>query len=154
VPRRFRSRRILIIAALTVALSVGIVFASVPYLPHSNPPHASITSPITQKVQGGTATYPGKAELNLPTLADNETFAVRVKVTNGTATFCALLDATFQAWLVSGNPSASTFPSSSCIIEEETAQDTLIFLPTSQGSWDIAALNYSPTEITVLYSPA
>ena len=154
VPRSFWRRRIIIVAALTVALSVGIVFASIPYLPHTTPPHSSITTPITQKVRGGTQTYPGYAELNLPTLSDNETFAVRVAVTNGTATFCAILASTFQAWAFSGNPSASTFPSSYCSIYEQTAQATLTFLPSSAGSWDIASLNYSPTQITVVYSPA
>jgi hypothetical protein len=154
VPRNFLRRRTLIIAALTVALSVGIVFASVPYLPHSVPPHSSITSPLTQNIRGGNQTYPGHAELNLPGLSNNESFAVRVNVTNGTATFCAILASTFQAWAFSGNPSANTFPSTSCVIEVQTAQDTLTFLPKIQGSWDIAALNYSPTELTVLYSPA
>jgi len=154
VPRKFWRRRIIIIAAFTVALSVGIVFASIPYLPHSIPPHSSITSPITQKVHNGTQTYPGFAELNLPTLSNNETFAVRVTVTNGTGTFCAILASTFQAWVFSGNPSASTFPRSSCSIYVQTIQDTLSFLPPNSGSWDIAALNFSPTDITVAYSPA
>jgi hypothetical protein len=154
VPRSFWRRRIIIIAALTVALSIGIVFASIPYLPHTITPHSSITTPITQKVQGGSQTYPGYAELNLPTLFNNETFAVKVAVTNGTATFCAILASTFQAWALSGNPSASTFPSSYCRTYVQTVQATLTFLPSSAGSWDIAALNYGPTEITVVYSQA
>ena len=154
MPRSFWRRRILIVAVLTVALSVGIVFASIPYLPHTIPPHSSITTPITQKVHGGTQTYPGYAELNLPTLSNNETFAVRVAVTNGTATFCAILASTFQTWAFSGNPSSSTFPSSYCSIFEQTVQATLSFLPPSAGSWDIISLNYSSTDITVVYSPA
>jgi len=154
VPRSFWRRRIIVVAALTVALSVGIVFASIPYLPHTAPPHSSITTPITQKVRGGNQTNPGYAELNLPTLSDNESFAVRVVVTNGTATFCAILASAFQAWAFSGNPTASTFPSSYCSIYVQTTHDTLTFLPTSSGSWDIAALNYSPTQIAVVYSPA
>jgi len=157
VPRRFLKRRTLVIAAITVALSIGIVFASVPYLPHSIAPHGSIRVPVSHSVSGGNQTYPGFFALSLPGISNSESFALGVTVTGGIASFCVLQELTYQNWVSSystvSNP-GNTFPASACILREQTTQSVLSFLPTTSGTWDVAALNTSLQPITVLFSPA
>ena len=154
MPRRFSKRRTLIIAALTVALSVGIVFASVPYLPHPPPPHLSLPSPITQIVPAESLGKPGTYSLKIPNLSSADNFFLGVNVTNGMAGFCVIDDIPYEVWAQSSNPSNSTFPSSSCILQEHTVQDVLKFLPTHTATWDIVVLNNNPTLIRVDFSPA
>jgi hypothetical protein len=159
VPRRFSKRRTLVIAAITVALSVGIVFASVPYLPHSVARHGSIKLPVSHIVLAGTVTHPGFASLSLPGVSNNESFAVGVTVIGGSADFCPIEDATYQGWVASyyttSNP-GSTFPSGSCVPQEQMGivQGVISWSPTSSGTWDVAALNTSPQNVTVTFSPA
>jgi len=157
MPRRFLKRRTLVIAAITVALSIGIVFASVAYLPHSIAPHGSIRGPLSHSVSGGNQTHPGFFALSLPGISNGESFALGVTVTGGIASFCVLQELTYQNWVSSysttPNP-GNTFPASACILQEQTTQSILSFLPTSSGTWDVAALNTSPQNVTVTFSPA
>ena len=154
---KFLRLRTLIIAAAIVALSVGIVFASVPYLPHSIAPHGSIRVPVSHSVSRGNQTYPGFFALSLPGISNSESFALGVTVTGGIASFCVLQELTYQNWVSSystvSNP-GNTFPASACILREQTTQSVLSFLPTTSGTWDVAALNTSLQPITVLFSPA
>src|SRR6267143_3190086 len=150
---RFRKPRTIIIAVITVALSVGIVFATLPLLQHPVSPHGSLTTPITQPIGPGTSTSPGHTQLRLPGLPSNESFVVSVSVTNGNATFCALDNFHYQSWVSSGFAYGS-FPRSSCIVYEQTAQDTLTFVPTTAGDWFLVAFNYSPKTLSVLFAPA
>jgi hypothetical protein len=149
MPRRSWRRRTVIIGAAIVALSVGIVFASVPYLPH---PHKSIPFPQSYTVSAGSSTYPGYHALGLPPISNGENWAVRVTA-NETATFCVIQDSTYQNWARTTNPTWAAFPWNDCILQEQTAQSTLIFTATSQGPWDVATLNTNPTAIAVEFFP-
>jgi hypothetical protein len=79
--RRFLKRRTLIIAAIIVALSVGIVFASIPYLPH--PPPRTIQTPVSHDIRGGTQKNPGVYSLTLRGVSSTDNFAIGVNVVNG-----------------------------------------------------------------------
>jgi len=152
--RRFLRRRTLVIGAIIVALSVGIVFASIPFLPRS---HISIQTSVSHIVHAGGQSYPGVYALKIPGVLNNQNLAVDVNVINGTANFCVMEDSTFEPWALSGNQTngpGSTFPFNKCIAQEQTAQSTLQFTSTSQGTWDIVALNTSPTPVTVNFNPA
>jgi hypothetical protein len=152
-------RRTFVIATITVALSIGIVFASVPYLPHPPPPHATIKAPISHGIPGGNQTHPGFASLLLPGVNSNESFVVGVTVTGGSADFCPLVDSTYQNWVVSYSStpnSGSTFPSSACAPQElkGIVQTVITWSPTISGTWDIAALNTNSQSLTVTFYPA
>jgi hypothetical protein len=149
--RRFWRQRTLIIGAAIVVLSVGIVFASIPYLPHS---HNSITSPQSFAVNPGNSTYPGYHALLLPSISNGESLAIGVTVTGGAANFCVIPDAPYENWALIGQHGWASFPQNDCILQQQTAQGTLAFTATSQGTWDVAALNTNPTAITVRFSPA
>jgi hypothetical protein len=156
VPRRIWKRRTIIIAAFTVALSIGIVFASVPYLPHPPPPHLSLPNSITQIIPAASSPgYPGVNSLKIPNLSNSEKFFLNVNVTNGMAGFCVIEDTPYENWFRSATPPPnSTFPSDSCIVQEQTVQAQLQFLPTYFGTWDVVVLNNNPTLIRVDFSPA
>ena len=152
-------RRTLVIAAITVALSIGIVFASIPYLPHSIAPHGTIRAPVSRTVIGGNRTHPGFASLYLAGVSNNESFAVAVTVVGGSADFCAIADPAYQNWVSSyfaTSDPGGTFPSSSCVPQEEVGivQSVISWSPTGSGTWDVAALNTSPQNVTVTFSPA
>jgi hypothetical protein len=147
-------RRSFIIGAAIVIISVGIVFASIPFLPRN---HVSITSSATHSVHGGSQLYPGLYALKIPGVLNNQNLAVGVVVTNGTANFCVIEDSIVEPWVLSGNGTnapGNTFPFSSCIAQQQTAQGTIQFTATSQGTWDLVALNTSSTQITVDFNPA
>ena len=151
--RRFPKRRTIIIGAVIVALSVGIVFASIPYLPH--PPPRTIQTPVTHDIKGGTQKNPGIYSLTLRNVTASDNFAIGVSVTNGNATFCVMPDSNFISWEIN-NKTMGGIPFSfvSCILNVQTAQTTLRFTPTSQGNWDVVALNTNSQMITVDYTPA
>jgi len=151
--RRFLRRRTIIIGTVIVALSVGIVFASVPYLPH--PPPRTLQTPLTHSVRGGTQNNPGIFSLTLAGVSSNDNFAIGVNVTNGMATFCVMPESSFIIW-TSRNSTYGGIPFSfdSCILNEQTFQTTLRFTATSQGNWDVVAVNTNPQAITVDYTPA
>jgi hypothetical protein len=150
---RFRRPRIIIISAIIVALSVGIVFSALPLLQHPIAPHGSLTTPVTQTVGPGDSTYPGHSALRLPALPITESFVVALSVTNGNATFCVIDSSNYTSWS-SANFAFSSLQSGSCILYETTAQDTITFTPTIAGDWYIVALNTSQKTLTVLFSPA
>ena len=60
----------------------------------------------------------------------------------------------YENWAQSTNPTWAAFPWNDCILQEQTAQTTLTFTATSQGTWDVATLNTNPTAITVEFFPA
>ncbi len=158
MPRRFPKRRTFVIAAITVALSVGIVFASVPYLPHSIAPHGHLASAISHSVPGGDQTRPGFFALSLPGVSNNESFAVGVTVTGGAADFCVLTQFAYDNWVASYSTSANpgSTISSACIPQRLMGiiQSVISFKPPSSGTYDVAALNANPQNVTVTFSPA
>src|SRR5260370_4152555 len=91
--RRFLRRRTLVIASIIVALSVGIVFASIPYLPR--PPARTIQAPITHDIRGGNQNNPGVFSVLLQGGSNNDNCAIGVNVVNGTATFCVMPDSNY-----------------------------------------------------------
>lgn len=150
--RRFPRRRTLIIGAVIVALSVGIVFASIPYLPH--PPPRTIQTPVTHSIRGGSQQYPGVYSLTLRGVSSSDNFAIGVSVSNGMATFCVMPESNFINWTFNNSSGGIPFSFDSCILNVQTAQTTLRFTPTSQGNWDVVAVNTDPQTITVDYTPA
>ena len=153
--RRFPRRRTLIIGAVIVALSVGIVFASIPYLPH--PPPRTIQTPVTHDIRGGTQKNPGVYSLTLRGVSSSDNFAIGVSVTNGMASFCVMPETNFITWTFNNQSTVGGIPFSfdSCIPSVvQTAQTTLRFTPTSQGNWDVVAVNTNSKMITVDYTPA
>ena len=152
--RRFVRRRTLIIGAAIVVLSVGIVFASIPYLPH--PPPRTIQTPVTHSIRGGTQKNPGIYSLTLRDVSSTDNFAIGVNVTNGMASFCVMPDTNFISWTFNNQSTVGGIPFSfdSCILNILTAQTTLRFTPTSQGNWDVVAVNTNSQTITVDYTPA
>jgi hypothetical protein len=153
--RRFLRRRTLIIGAVIVALSFGIVFASIPYLPH--PPPRTIQTPVTHDIRGGTQKNPGVYSLTLRGVSSSDNFAIGVSVTNGMATFCVMPETNFITWTFNNQSTVGGIPFSfdSCIPSAvQTAQTTQRFTPTSQGNWDVVAVNTNSRMITVDYTPA
>jgi hypothetical protein len=152
--RRFLRRRTLIIGAGIVALSVGIVFASIPYLPR--PPPRTIQIPVTQSIRGGTQKNPGIYSLTLRGLSSSDNFAIGVNVTNGMASFCVTPETNFITWTFNNQSTMGGIPFAfdSCILSVQTAQTTLRFTPTSQGNWDVVAVNTNSQMIKVDYTPA
>src|SRR5690349_9969005 len=117
MPTRFWRVKTLIIAAGTVALSISLVFATIGYLPHSNPQHNSITSPVRQTVLAQNSSY-----VLIP-LTTTENFAVGVNVTGGSATFCIIKQTDYQTWMTPRT--YNNFPWNSCALQETTTKDTL-----------------------------
>lgn len=152
--RRFLRTRTLIIGAVIVALSVGIVFASIPYLPH--PPPRTIQVPVTHDIRGGTQKNPGVYSLTLRGVSSTDNFAIGVNVTNGTASFCVMPENNFISWTFANQTTQGGIPFSfdSCILNVQTAQTTLRFTPTSAGNWDVVVVNTNSQMITVDYTPA
>jgi hypothetical protein len=153
--RRWR-RRTIIIAIVIVALSAGLVFASLPYLQPPPTQTASIQTTYVHAVAGETPNGPGNFGLTIPNVPGNEPFAVNVTVVRGTAEFCVMADQTYRNWATFYNQSsAGPFPSSQCTFgpTQEMVHGILNFGLTA-GSWDIVALNYGATAITVYYSKA
>ena len=151
--RKFPRLRTIIIGAGIVALSVGIVFASIPYLPH--PPPRTIQTPVTRDIRGGTQKNPGIYSLTLRGVSSSDNFAIGVSVTNGMASFCVMPETNFITWTFNNStPGGIPFSFDSCILNVQTAQTTLRFTPTSQGNWDVVAVNTNSQMITIDYTPA
>ena len=154
--RRPWRRRSIITGAVIVALSVGIVFASLPYLQPPMTAHASISSTLSHLVDPGSSSHVGFYGLKLPNITNSETFYVGVNVINGTASFCVLAYQPYFNWAIAYNtPQSYSFPSGSCIFgpTQQISQDTLKFAITP-GTWVVAALNTGPLQLTVSFSPA
>jgi hypothetical protein len=150
MPRKFWRVKSLVIAAIIIALSISLVFATIGYFPHPNPQHNSITSPVTQTVPMQSGSVPGSRYVLIP-LTTTENFAVGVNVTGGPATFCIIKEPGYQDWTPG---TFDSFPWNSCVLHETTVKDTLTFTPTSTGNWDFVTLNTNPTEIIVEFTPA
>ncbi len=153
--RRWR-RRTTLIAVVVVALSAGLVFASLPYLQAPPTPHASIQTTYNHTIASQTSNGPGSFGLTIPNVPNNEPFAVNVTVVNGMASFCVMADQTYRNWATVYNSSSPyPFPSSQCTFgpTQEMTHGILNFGLTP-GTWDIVALNYGSSAITVYYSKA
>lgn len=150
-------RRSILIAAIIVALSVGLVFSLLPYLQPVPANHGSISQTYTHTVGVATANGPGNFGLTLPDVSTSEPFAVNVTVVGGTASFCLISYQTYFAWASAYNTTspAGSFPQNHCTYgpTRQTAHEVLNFAVTP-GTWDVVALNYSASVITVYYSPA
>lgn len=153
MPTKFWRIKTLVIAIVIVALSISLVFATIGYLPHPNPQHNSITSPVRQTVPMESGNVPGSTYVLIP-LTTTENFAVGVNVTGGSATFCIIKEPGYQVWVQSQARSFGSFPWSNCSLQETTAKDTLNFTPTSTGNWDFVTLNTNPTAVEVEFTPA
>ncbi len=152
--RKFLRWRTIIIGAIIVALSFGIVFASIPYLPHSPP--RTLQTPVTHSIRGGTQKNPGVWSLTLQGVSSTDNFAIGVGVTNGMASFCVMTETNYISWTFNNQSTFGGVPFSfdNCILTVQTTQTTLRFTPTSQGNWDVVAINTNPQTITVNYTPA
>ena len=153
--RRYLKPRTIIIGAIIVALSVGIVFASIAYLPHPSSSTRTIQTPVTHDIRGGTQNNPGVYSLTLRNVSSTDNFAIGVTVTNGMATFCVMQESNFLSWVFANSTGGgAAFSFNSCILSLQTSQTTLRFTPTSQGNWDVVAVNTNSQMITVDYTPA
>src|SRR5437870_152508 len=111
--------------------------------------------PVTHSIRGGSQTNPGIFSLTLPQVSSSDNFAIGVSVTNGMATFCVMPESNFNSWTVANlTQGGIPFSFDSCILNVQTAQTTLRFTPTSQGNWDVVAVNTSSATIIVEYTPA
>src|SRR5438552_16546355 len=99
MPRVWR-RRGFIIGAAIVVISIGIVFASIPFLPRT---HVSIISSASHSVHGGSQTYPGLYALTIPGVLNNQNLAVGAVVINATANFCVTYDSIVKLCVLSVN---------------------------------------------------
>ena len=165
MPRRFPRRRIVIIAAIIVALSLGIVVASVPFLPH---PHGTLKAAETHNLGSASQNSPGYYGLQLAGLPNSNSFAVGVTVPNGNATLCVTPLDTFISWQVNyrlnngipfplSNSTCISYASTSShtnVNYESTDNDIITFTPPTAGDWAVVALNYNLFAITVTFSPA
>lgn len=154
--RRLRGRRIVLLAAIVVALSIGIVVASIPKVPK---PHGSLQQPESHYIRAAGPNFPGAYGVTLPNLPNSNSFSVAISVTGGNTTICVTQLSTYISWQLtnsSNSPNGAPFPplDSSCILHETTVQDTITFTPPTSGDWDIVALNTGINPITVLFSPA
>ena len=144
-----RRRRTFAIVGIIIALSLGIVISSIPYLPR---PHGSLQAPETHDIRAGTESNPGVFALTLQGISAGASFVIGVTVTNGSATFCVIDQGTYLTWAF--NNQTMAFPYSSCILRQDTSQGTLTFSPPTTGNWNVAAINTSPSGITVRFYPA
>ncbi len=154
--RRFWRRRTILIGAVVVALSIGIVFSSIPFLPYTPPPHSSITTARSYEVGGGNQSRPGFNALTISGISNGQAFWVGVTVTNGTASFCVLSSLSYQYWVSAYyQPGPALDRLAGCVLgpTQQVYQDTLKFQPPYSGTWAIMALNTSPTGITVNFGP-
>lgn len=154
--RRYLRPRTVIIGAIIVALSVGIVFASIAYLPHPTPSTRTIQVPVTHDIRGGTQKNPGIYSLTLRNVSSTDNFAIGVSVAGGMASFCIMPESNFISWTFNNQTTSGGIPFvyDSCILNVQTAQTTLRFTPTSRGNWDVVAVNTNSQMITVDYTPA
>jgi hypothetical protein len=148
-------RRSVLIAIVIVALSVGLVFSILPYLQPVPANAASISQTYTHAVGVENMNgVPGNFGLTLPNVPATEPFAVNVTVVGGKASFCVISYQTYYPWASAYNTTSQPFPQKDCTYATgETAHEILNFSLTP-GTWDVVALNYSASVITVYYSPA
>ncbi|HEX4919454.1 MAG TPA: hypothetical protein VFV92_01790 [Candidatus Bathyarchaeia archaeon] len=149
-----KRRRVILLAAIVVALSVGIVLASVPNVPK---PHGSLQQTETHDIRGAGPNFPGAYGITLSNIPNSNSFSVAVAVTPGNATFCVTQLNTWLSWqLTNSSNNGYPFPSldQNCILHEAASQATLSFTPPTSGDWVIVALNMNAFAIEVVFSPA
>jgi len=155
--RRLWRRRTILTGAVVVALSVGIVFASIPFLPYTPPPHSSITTTKSYEISGGNQSRPGFSALTVSGISSGQTFWVGVTVTKGAASFCVLSSLSYQDWVSAYDlPGSALDRLTGCILgpTQQVYQDILKFQPPYSGTWAVLALNSNPAGITVDFGPA
>jgi hypothetical protein len=147
-----RRKRTLVIAGVIVVLSIGIVIASVPLLPH---PPGTLQHSETHTLPAGSSGNPSSDHITLSGIPAGVEFRVGVTA-NGTVTFCVLQTTYYINWNLDNQFNPGTpFPYNDCIIPpQQTTQATLSFTPPTTGSWDVAVLNMNPNSISVQFSPA
>lgn len=151
----FWKRRRLLIGLAIVAVSIGIVFASIPFLPTTQPPHTTVLSPKTVTVSPGTTQKPEHGELAVA-LTANQNFWVEVNVTGGTSSFCVIQNQPYQNWANAYSNNYYPLTSSICLLgpTQPEALDTLKFVATNSGTWWVVALNSNSSPITVSFLQA
>jgi hypothetical protein len=147
---------VVLLAGIIVALSIGIVVAGVPYIPH---PPGTIAAAETHDVpsQPSNSTTPGTYPVRLSNLPGGSQFAIGVTVTNGVASFCVEREAYYLSWSLNSQfaQGGLAFQYDNCIVmPKDLAQTTLRFTTTVTDNWDVVAINDSPSPITVEFSPA
>ncbi|TMI37746.1 hypothetical protein E6H26_02455 [Candidatus Bathyarchaeota archaeon] len=155
--RRFWKRRTILFGAVVVALSIGVVFTSVPFLPNTPPPHSSITTMRSYDIRGGNQSRPGYDTLTVSGISSSQAFWVGVTVMNGPASFCVLSSLSYQDWVSAYNqPGSALDRLTGCILgpTQQVYQNTLKFQVPYSGTWVIMALNSNPQGITVDFGPA
>src|SRR5207249_6328461 len=155
--RRLWTRRTILIGVVVIALTVGIVFPSIPFLPYSPPPHFSITTTRSYEISGGNQSRPGFSALTISGISSGQAFWVGVTVTNGPASFCVLSSLSYQDWVSAYNqPGSALDRLTGCILgpTQQVYQNTLKFQVPYSGTWVIMALNSNPQGITVDFGPA
>ena len=152
--KRFFRRRTVLIGAAIVALSIGIVFASIPFLPATPVPHNSITTPSSIMVGAGTPSRPMFNKTILPPLAANQNFWLGVEVTGGSSSFCVINSQSYNNWVNAYY--SSYYPISGCLLgpTPQESQDTLKFVPPGSGPWVVVALNSDSSPVTVSFLQA
>lgn len=161
MPRRRWKRRTIVISSVIVALSIGLIFTTIAYLPRPNPAHGSIQQSLTRTVRPGNQSYPGIFDVRIQNVTLTEDFWVGVGASGGAASFYALVYQTYFNWKLNYNLTQSpgnTFPCnvnpSVCVGQvQQTSQQTLKF-PVTPGDWAIVALNTNSFPIIATFSPA
>jgi hypothetical protein len=150
----FWRRRSLLIGLAIVALSVGIVFASIPFLPATQVPHTTIQAPNTITVGAGTTSRPGYGGLKI-LLSIHQNFWVNVTVTSGSSSFCVITDQAYNSWQSSYYTNYYPLTSNVCLFgpTQQESQDILKFVASSSGTWWIVALNANSSPISVFFQP-
>ena len=155
--RRLWTRRTILIGVVVIALTVGIVFPSIPFLPYSPPPHFSITTTRSYEISGGNQSRPGFSALTISGISSGQAFWVGVTATKGTASFCVLSSLSYQDWVSAyDQPGSALDRLTGCILgpTQQVYQDILKFQLPYSGTWAVLALNSNPGGITVDFGPA
>src|SRR5205809_894900 len=150
--RRFWKLRTILFGAVVVALSIGVVLTSVPFLPNTPPPHSSITTMRSYDIRGGNQSRPGYDTLTVSGISSSQAFWVGVTVTNGPASFCVLSSLPYQDCVSAYNqPGSALDRLSSCILgpTQPAYHDTLKSQVTSSGTCVTISARIAPQPIAV-----
>jgi hypothetical protein len=141
------------LAAIIVSLSIGIVIAGVPYIPH---PPGTIQQAETHEILAGTPDNASTYAVTLAGVPGGAQFAIGVSVTNGLASFCVEQQSYYLQWNFNSQFNHGlAFDYTNCILTyDPTAQATLRFTPPVTGTWNVVAINTDPNNIVVEFSPA
>jgi len=147
-------RRKLIVASIIIALAIGLIIVSVPYLPQPTP--GTLSRIQDGSVLAGSSADPGFLAFQIPSLPASHKFILQVNTT-ALADFCVMSDTQYHTWLSTKSTSnyGPYFPWSECLSRAgPTAQTTISFTPPSSGTWDVIVLNSNPSPMNVTFSPA